>query len=409
MARRTLPARFHLPALLIAATSVAAACSSATPSTGSTAVPAALPSVAATVASPVPTGVLVTTQSSLTKLTSPTAAPPATPVPTLPPATATAPPPTATSTPAPTPTAVVTPTSPNAQGGAPASAGLPAGAAGPATPPPLNSAVSASSRPRLPDVAAPRRARTTAAPVVGAITAVVIDGDSGAVLYDKDAHVPRPPASTTKILTALLAIERLPLDQVIDVQLDPTRAYWGSAMGLVSGDRFTVRDLLYGLMLPSGNDAAYVLATAISGSEREFATLMTAKMRELGLTENSWMNASGLGRAETSNYVSAYDLAQLSRVAMQEPFFRELAAARYYTARGSRTIGMTNLNQMVHFYPGADGVKIGWGGAFAGHTIVASATRNGHRVFVTLLNTPDRAGESAALLNWAFSTFEWGN
>jgi D-alanyl-D-alanine carboxypeptidase (penicillin-binding protein 5/6) len=243
-------------------------------------------------------------------------------------------------------------------------------------------------------------------PVIEARAAVVVDGDSGAVLFDKDAHTPLPPASTTKIVTALLALERGNLDEVVEVQLDPNRTYWGSVMGLQNGDRFTLRDLLYGLMLPSGNDAAYVIAAHIGGSERAFADMMTVRMRTLGLTESSFMNASGLGRGE-SNLVSAHDLAQVARHAMTYPEFVKLASARSWTARGSRVIGMRNLNELVYAYPGADGVKIGWGGRTAGHTIVGSAVRGGHRVFVALLNTPDRAGESTALLDWAFASFAW--
>jgi D-alanyl-D-alanine carboxypeptidase len=234
---------------------------------------------------------------------------------------------------------------------------------------------------------------------------VVVDGDSGAVLYDHDAHTPLPPASTTKVLTALIAIERGRLDEEVEVKLDG-RAYWGSVMGLQDGDRFTLRDLLYGLMLPSGNDAAYVIAAHIAGSEREFAELMNQRMRRLGLTENRFLNASGLGR-ETANSVSAHDLAQLARYAMDNPVFAGIVRTKTYTARGSRVIGMRNGNELLYSYPGADGVKIGWGGRSAGQTVVGTAVRNGHRLYVVLLNTPDRPGESGALLNWAFATHQW--
>jgi serine-type D-Ala-D-Ala carboxypeptidase (penicillin-binding protein 5/6) len=275
-----------------------------------------------------------------------------------------------------------------------------------ATPEPTPTPVPVSS-PTLPGVPPPRNVRGLPVPLVQAKAAVVIDADSGAVLFDKDAHTPLPPASTTKIVTALVALERGNLDEEIEVKLDPARTYWGSVMGLRDGDRFTLRDLLYGLMLPSGNDAAYVIATHIAGSERDFADLMNARMRSLGLVENTFNNASGLGRPPVGNVVSAYDLAQVSRVAMTNLEFVKLASARAWTARGSRVIGLGNLNELVFRYPGADGVKIGWGGASAGNTIVGSAVRNGHRVIVVLLNTPDRAGESAALLNWVFTGFAW--
>jgi D-alanyl-D-alanine carboxypeptidase (penicillin-binding protein 5/6) len=242
-------------------------------------------------------------------------------------------------------------------------------------------------------------------PVLGAAAAVIVDGDSGAVLFEKDAHTPLPPASTTKIVTALLALEYGRLDEQIEVQLDG-RAYWGSVMGLQNGDRFTLRDLLYGLLLPSGNDAAHVIAAHIGGTERDFADMMTRRMRELGLTESTFVNASGLGRAE-ANAVSAHDLAQVARHAMRNPEFVRIVNTRAWAARGSRVIGMGNGNGLLYSYPGSDGVKIGWGGRTAGNTIVGSAVRGGHRVIVALLNVPNRDAEAAALLNWAFNSFAW--
>jgi D-alanyl-D-alanine carboxypeptidase (penicillin-binding protein 5/6) len=158
-------------------------------------------------------------------------------------------------------------------------------------------------------------------------------------------------------------------------------------------------------MLPSGNDAAAVIAYHVAGGEREFAQLMNRRLCDLGLRDSSFINPSGLGRGEF-NLASAYDLAQVSRLAMENPVFREIASKRTHTAQGSRTIWMRNLNELVSFYPGADGVKIGWTPG-AGNTIVASATRNGHRVIVALLRTPNRAAESAALLDWAFASFAW--
>jgi D-alanyl-D-alanine carboxypeptidase (penicillin-binding protein 5/6) len=251
----------------------------------------------------------------------------------------------------------------------------------------------------------PTRLRQTPPPLVGAAGAVVIDAGSGVVLWGKDEHKPMQPASTTKIVTAFLAVERGDLDEPITVAVDDRRFMVGSRMGLNQGDTFTLRDLLYGLMLPSGNDAAIVIAQHLAGSEAAFADLMTRRMCDLGLVDSSFINASGLGRGE-SNLASAFDLAQVSRYAMELPAFAEIVRARTWTAKGSRTISFSNLNELVHSYAGADGVKIGWTPG-AGNTIVGSATRNGHRVIVALLNTPNRAAESAALLNWAFSTFEW--
>jgi len=251
----------------------------------------------------------------------------------------------------------------------------------------------------------PARLRETPPPAIAAAGVVVIDGGSGAVLWGRDEHVPMQPASATKIVTALIAIEQGDLDEVIAVDLEQRLLNRGTKMGLVTGDWFTLRDLLYGLMLPSGNDAAAVIANRFAGGERPFAEMMNQRLCDLGLTDSVFINPSGLGRGEY-NVASAYDLAQVARAAMEYPAFRELVSARSWVARGSRTLQMRNLNELVGAFPGADGVKIGWTPA-AGHTIVASATRNGHRLFVALLRTPNRAAESAALLEWAFSSFGW--
>jgi len=247
--------------------------------------------------------------------------------------------------------------------------------------------------------------RAAAPPAIGATAAVVIDAGSGSVLWGRDEHRALQPASVTKIVTALLAIERGDLDEVIPVTVEQRLLNRGTRMGLITGDWFTLRDLLYGLMLPSGNDAAAVIANYVAGSEAAFASLMNQRMCDLGLVDSVFVNPSGLGRTEY-NLASAYDLAQVARAAMEYPMFRELVAARVWTARGSRTIELRNLNELIGSFAGADGVKIGWTPG-AGNTIVASATRNQHRVIVALMNTPNRVGESAALLEWAFATYRW--
>jgi D-alanyl-D-alanine carboxypeptidase (penicillin-binding protein 5/6) len=251
----------------------------------------------------------------------------------------------------------------------------------------------------------PVQVRGVAPPTIGATAAVVIDADSGTVLWGRDEHRALQPASVTKIVTALIAIERGDLDEVIPVTLEQRLLNRGTRMGLVTGDWFTLRDLLYGLMLPSGNDAAAVIADHFAGSEAAFAELMNGRMCELGLVDSRFINPSGLGRTE-HNLASAFDLAQVTRAALTYPAFREVSAARAWTAAGSRAIAMRNLNELVGSYAGADGVKIGWTPG-AGNTIVASATRNGHRVIVALLNTPNRAAESAALLEWVFASYRW--
>lgn len=243
------------------------------------------------------------------------------------------------------------------------------------------------------------------APPVSAAAAVVVDGATGALLYGKDAHRRLPPASITKTVTAMVALERGRLDDVVTVMIDGLAfaiATDSSIMGLLPGDRLTLRDLLYGLMLPSGNDAAVAIATHLAGSEEIFVGWMNAKVAQLGLHNTHFANVHGLH--DPDHYTTAYDISQLSLWAMMNADFRAIAAAPLWTVHGSRTYTVTNLNPLLWAYPGADGVKTGWHEQ-AGPTITGSAVRDGRRLFVTLLDSPRQIADSRALLDWAFGHF----
>ncbi len=163
-------------------------------------------------------------------------------------------------------------------------------------------------------------------PPITARTAVVIDGETGRVLYDLRAHDRMRPASTTKIMTAILAIERGDLDRQVISDVDASAMVGSSVMGLVPGAPITVRDLLYGLMLPSGNDAAVQLAMSTSGSVEAFVAVMNEKAATLGLRETHFGNPHGLD--QRAHYSSAFDLSQLARYAMNNPVFAEIAGTR---------------------------------------------------------------------------------
>jgi D-alanyl-D-alanine carboxypeptidase (penicillin-binding protein 5/6) len=242
-------------------------------------------------------------------------------------------------------------------------------------------------------------------PEITGTAAVVIDEASGAVLYDKDAFKPLPPASLTKIATLILALESGNLEAWVDVDVDSRAMPGSSIMGLEPGDRFTLRDLLYGLMLPSGNDAALAIGRHIAGSDEAFVALMNQLMDRLGLGENSnFVNAHGLSRGE--HVVSAYDMAMLARYGMSLPGFQEIVNAPSWVARGSRELTVTNINRFLSQYPGGDGVKTGYTER-AGPTLAASATRNGHRLYAVVLNSIVREDDARRLLNWAFSGYIW--
>lgn len=246
----------------------------------------------------------------------------------------------------------------------------------------------------------------TLPPSVTARAAAVIDGNTGALLLNKNAFQRMAPASVTKIFTALVTLQLVdPKHRVIarfdPEELDPD----GTAMGLLPGDEVTIEDLLYGLMLPSGNDAALVLARSVAGTEQEFVAMMNRAAAANGLQSTLFVNPHGLD--EPGHMTSAHDMAQIGRLAMRDPRFRTVVRARSWTVVGRRTYELTNRNPFLREYPGAEGIKVGWTEE-AGATIVASAMRSGRRVIVALMDTEDRVGDSAALMDWAFDTFDGG-
>ena len=251
---------------------------------------------------------------------------------------------------------------------------------------------------------APREAREAGPPRISAQYAVVVDEASGQVLWSRDANTPVAPASLTKIVTTLVTLDYARLTDLVTVRVDSRRMPGSTVMGLYPGEELTVEDLLYGLMLPSGNDAALALAEHVAGTKENFAVLMDEKARSLGLTGSTFVNPHGLdavGHAST-----AYDMAMLAREGMRDPTFRALSSAQSYSTPRGGGYRLGNLNQLLRRYEGADGVKIGFTNA-AGRAIVGSAVRDGHRVYVAMMRSGDIYADSAALLDWAFSTYSW--
>lgn len=252
---------------------------------------------------------------------------------------------------------------------------------------------------------APRRAAYLAPPDVSAPEVALLDDASGLLLYGRAAHARQAPASTTKIVTAMLTLEHAPsLDGRVAITVDGGAmavADGSSIMGLAPGQRLSVRTLLYGLLLPSGNDAAEQLARSVTESRAQFIAAMNEKVAELDLHDTHFANPSGLDAP--NHYASAYDLAQLARAAMRDETFREIVATPAYAAEG---FDLRGHNPLLGIYPGTDGVKTGTTDQ-AGRVIVASVERDGHRLFAVVMHSDDLLADCTALFDWAWSAFRW--
>jgi D-alanyl-D-alanine carboxypeptidase len=246
---------------------------------------------------------------------------------------------------------------------------------------------------------APRRIANDPLPKFGAKEVVIVDGGSGAVLFEQAAHRRVAPASTTKIVTSLVALQGRDWSERLIARYDETELVDSTLMGLRPGDDVSLEDLLYGLMLPSGNDAALAIANHVAGSKPAFAEMMNKKTRELGLSNSSWVNPHGLDAP--GHYSSAWDMVQ------RDSRFQALSAARSRVVKaGGRQYEVPNLNRVLGQVPGADGVKIGYT-EDAGRTIVASATRNGHRVYIGAFHSTDLVGDTKPLFEWVFKNYSW--
>jgi len=236
-------------------------------------------------------------------------------------------------------------------------------------------------------------------------SAVLIDAASGQVLYDKNKDEQLPPASTTKILTAIIAIESGRLDELVTVGPNPPKVD-GTKVYLVEGEQLKLRDLVMAAMIHSANDAALAIAEHLAGSQEEFAKLMNAKARELGAVHSFFVNPHGL--SEDGHYTTAYDLALIGRYAMQNETFRQIAASKILDWAGQAwQTRLININKMLWNYDGSTGVKTGYT-TEAKSTIVASADRNNRSYLAVVLGSSGNAiwTDAAALLDYGFTNFQ---
>lgn len=238
-------------------------------------------------------------------------------------------------------------------------------------------------------------------PEINARSAIVIDFDSGRVLFEKNAYIKRPMASTTKVMTAIIALENCDLNEVVTVSRNASLVQ-GSTINLAAGEKLTMKELMYGLLLRSGNDAAIAIAEHIGGSVDGFAQKMNDKARDIGAYNTRFTTPHGLD--ETGHYSTAYDMALIARYALKNPVFNDIVGTKSIQV-GKRT--MSNTNEMLWGYEGADGVKTGYTGK-AGRCLITSATRDGRRFISVVLfcdSRDQRALSSKKILDYAFGKY----
>lgn len=238
---------------------------------------------------------------------------------------------------------------------------------------------------------------------VSAQSAVVINADNGQMLYAKNADQKLAMASTTKIMTALLTLEAAAKDNKIVTVSNKVAGIEGSSMYLNAGDQLSLRDLAVGMLTVSGNDAAYGAAVAIGGSEEEFAKMMNAKAKELGMNDTNFVTASGLDSDE--HYSTALDMAKLGAAAIQNESFLAICSKKQTSAtfvNPPHTQSYSNHNKLLSLYKGCIGIKTGFTKK-AGRCLVSAAERDGVRLVAVTLHAPDDWNDHMRMFDYGFS------
>jgi D-alanyl-D-alanine carboxypeptidase (penicillin-binding protein 5/6) len=240
---------------------------------------------------------------------------------------------------------------------------------------------------------------------ISADAAVLMDVATGDVLYGKQANKRRPPASTTKIMTAVLGLELGRSDEVVTVS-QKAASIGEATLHLDPGEKITLYELITGALVRSGNDACVAIAEHISGSEDQFVQLMNKKAQALGAENTHFENTNGLPCKD--HYSTAYDLALMARHGLQIPQFASIIRqkeAKIHFLEPNVFMDLKNTNKLLWNYPYSDGVKTGTTNA-AGKCLVASATKGGRQLLAVVLNAPDRFGDAKKLLEWGFENTE---
>lgn len=240
-------------------------------------------------------------------------------------------------------------------------------------------------------------------PEVFARSILVVDRASNVTLWEHNADLRVPPASTTKMMTALVAMDKFPLEQIITV----TKSYKiGQTVGFKPGDKVSVEQLLFSLLVYSGNDAAEILAESYEGGRGAFIAAMNTKTLELGLKNTHFANPTGLD--EVNHYSTARDLAILADIAMKKIEFAKIVSSEstVIALENNQEYVLKNVNQLLGKIPGVLGVKTGFTEG-AGQSLVTLVSRNDHEVILSVLGSGDRFMETEKLIDWVYASFTW--
>lgn len=245
---------------------------------------------------------------------------------------------------------------------------------------------------------------TSETPEFSAQSAYVLDLSSNTVLFSKNSEETLFPASLTKIMTAVIALEYYSVDQILTVKSADLSI--GNTMKLKPGDRLMAIDLVYGLLVASGNDAALALAENFPGGYSQFVISMNKKAQQLNLTQTHFNNTSGVEDIE--HVTTAQDLAKLTQYALKNTTFRQVVGtkAKQITSIKGNTYSLFSTNQLLGKVEGVQGVKTGWTPE-AGECLITLVNRDGHPVLIVLLGSEDRFGETEEMIDWIYEGFSW--
>ncbi len=243
---------------------------------------------------------------------------------------------------------------------------------------------------------------------LSAQSAILAEKNTGRILYEKNADKKMPVASTTKIMTAVVALEQedIKLDDIIEISENASNVE-GSSMYLQKGEKLTLKELLYGLMLSSGNDAAVAISEAISQNGEDFVKQMNDKAAEIGAKDTHFKNPNGL--PDEDHYSTARNMMKITAYAMSNPAFREIVSTKSYKIEGEgkaypRTIA--NHNKLLNMYKGCIGVKTGYTKE-AGRCLVSAAERDGMTLLCVTLNASDDWNDHMSLYDYAYENYEY--